>query len=266
MGANMEVTLASVLASAIDPVKIALSFGAALALRQSIKWLAIVLGAALLIYICIAIGSSSRPGALLVVHVLSCVALLGLAALILRFAGGAVTGVVGATMSVVALGAVWFAISASAQNVVPDAAQALPATTETQLTATAPKPAHSFLNVQTTKADPSNPELRWLSKQTEEYQAAIFRGDLPEGEDEQRKVGMLMMGLRQYFHENAQAQVFLLSTSSLPLLVELRSILHDQLLFVDDADGITMLMHSSTARTNSRVHSILKAIQAQSAM
>lgn len=262
----MEVTLASVIASAIDPVKIALSFGIVLASRRSYEWLDIALGVALVAYVCLSVWMLQSPGAILLVHILSCVALLSVAAITLKFAGNVTGSIVGAAMCTVSLGAVWFAISASAQNAVPSMARELTATTGTQLTASEAKPAHSFLYVQTTEADPSNPELRWLSRQTEEYQAAIFRGELPERESEQRKIGLMILGLRKHFREDADIVAFLLSANSLPFLVELRSILHNQLLHVDDADGVHMLMYASEVRINSRVQSILTAIQARAAM
>ena len=259
----MAVTIASVLASAIDPVKIVLSFGLGFALRRSYIWLAIALGIALVAYIYIGIGSSHHPGAQMVVHLLSSIALLGLAVLILRIAGNKVGTAIGVAMCAASAGAVWLAVSASAQSELSYTGHQLSHAKAAQLSDTDSKPVHRYVPPETKDTDPSKPELRWLSMQSAEYQAAVLRGELPEDEIEQRKVGLLILGLRQYFREDAEIAAFLLSPGSLPLLVELRSLLHSQLLHIYDADGVQMLMYSSEVRISSKVQSILKAMQAQ---
>tara|TARA_R110002124_G_scaffold144122_16_gene309115 strand:+ start:6400 stop:6936 length:537 start_codon:yes stop_codon:yes gene_type:complete len=170
---------------------------------------------------------------------------------------------IGVAMSAASLGAVWFALSASTVGGAASTNNQAMATSSGQLSMLTDGPAHTFLVAGATESTESQPEFRWLSRQPEEYQAAIYRGELPEPESEQRKIGLLILGIRQHYGQDKDISAFLLSSGSLPLLVELRSLLQDQLNFVDDGKGVSMLLHTSAVRISSRVQSILQAIQSE---
>lgn len=104
--------------------------------------------------------------------------------------------------------------------------------------------------------------LQWLRSQPVDYQQAVARGDLPEGEAGQRQVGMLTKALRGYYDDDPAIAAFLLSTQALPWLLELRSALGRRVTAAEGELDVQVWLASSDMQTSPKVQSVLREIEA----
>jgi len=195
---------------------------------------------------------------MLVTHVVSTGIVVGLAALTFKLVGRLAGSAIGIVLCASSVGVVWMAISTAQMPTVSAHEQE---TDTGEILISAETPAHSFTTAHAATEEAHLPELSWLSSQPIAYQAAVFRGELPEGQDAQRKIGALIVGLRSYFADDENIAAFLLSPRSLPLLLELRDALDTQWRFADSSTSMNMLLISSSTQTNGRVQALLAAIR-----